>query len=363
MSDNEPKTAELVPMRGPTAIVPHASPNRAWSLVPSSLGEAQAIAKMIAESDFAPKGYVGKPANVMIAIQMGADVGLKPMQALQNIAVINGRPSIWGDAALALVMPALDRFKEYFEGDGMEARAICLARRKGWPDETIREFSIQDAQRAGLWGKQGPWTSYPKRMLQLRARGFTLRDVAPDLLMGLVLAEEAEDYPEVQTSTVTVTHGYVEPVEAPFQKSWDSLTDEDRERIEKAFTELDKVGGFSPAQRHMKLNEFFGGDDKPAEAMEKLILWAKNEWTMRKKGRPMVEGNGKSSPAAPAVSSPPVSASGSAPAAGDQGKPSGAEGVSSPDTTTAPTKADHSQAASPFDANRPGKGELFRWVI
>ena len=68
---------------------------RNFSLLPSSLGEAREMAEMIARSDFAPKDYKGKPENVIIAVQMGADLGLKPMQALQNIAVINGRPPNW----------------------------------------------------------------------------------------------------------------------------------------------------------------------------------------------------------------------------------------------------------------------------
>jgi hypothetical protein len=58
------------------------------------------------------------------------------------------------------------------------------------------QFSVADAKRAGLWGKSGPWTQYPRRMLQLRARGFALRDAFPDVLKGLVTAEEAQDYPQ-----------------------------------------------------------------------------------------------------------------------------------------------------------------------
>jgi len=74
--------------------------------------------------------------------------------------------------------------------------AICEAKRKGYPTATVVQFSVADAKRAGLWGKAGPWTQYPRRMLQLRARGFALRDGFPDVLKGLVTAEEAQDYPQ-----------------------------------------------------------------------------------------------------------------------------------------------------------------------
>ena len=73
--------------------------------------------------------------------------------------------------------------------------AVCVAKRKGRKPVTAR-FSVEDAKRAGLWGKQGPWSAYPKRMMQMRARGFALRDAFPDVLKGMITVEEAQDYPE-----------------------------------------------------------------------------------------------------------------------------------------------------------------------
>jgi hypothetical protein len=72
----------------------------------SSFSEARQAAEFVANSGLVPPGYKGKPADVLIAWQMGAEVGLKPMQALQNIAVINSRASLWGDAFLAVCMSA-----------------------------------------------------------------------------------------------------------------------------------------------------------------------------------------------------------------------------------------------------------------
>src|SRR5690242_8115793 len=71
---------------------------------PTSLAESMQLAKMIADSSFAPKDMRGKPGDVILALQMGSEVGLSPIQSIQNIAVINGRPSLYGDAALAVAM-------------------------------------------------------------------------------------------------------------------------------------------------------------------------------------------------------------------------------------------------------------------
>jgi hypothetical protein len=166
----------------------------------ATFDDAFRFAKMVAGSDFAPKDFKGKPESCLLAIQHGSEVGLSPMQSLQSIAVINGRPTIWGDAALALVQssPACEYVKEYIEGDGDQAVAVCEVKRRGYPAATVSTFSMFDAKRAGLAGKSGPWTQYPARMLALRARGFALRNAFADALRGLVTAEEAQDYPAAE---------------------------------------------------------------------------------------------------------------------------------------------------------------------
>ena len=157
----------------------------------TSLKEAMDYAKLIADSDLAPKDYKGKPGNVLIAIQYGMEIGLKPMQAIQNIAVINGRHSIWGDAMIALVQsnPLCEYINERFENE----TAYCTVKRRG-EEEYTYEFSKADAKTAGLLGKAGPWGQYPDRMCQMRARGFALRDKFSDVLKGISIREEARDY-------------------------------------------------------------------------------------------------------------------------------------------------------------------------
>ena len=165
---------------------------------PATITEAMEFSKMLADSTMVPRAYQGKPQDIMVCVQWGYEIGLAPMQALQNIAVINGKPSVYGDAAMALVQASAvcEDVQEYFEGEGTpNPIAVCVAKRKG-RKEVIAKFSVEDAKRAGLWGKQGPWQAYPKRMMQMRARGFALRDAFPDVLKGLITAEEAQDYPD-----------------------------------------------------------------------------------------------------------------------------------------------------------------------
>ena len=165
-------------------------------LEPTNLKEAKEFAETLSKSGLVPKEFQAKPANILVAVQWGYEIGLAPMQALQNIAVINGRPSLWGDSLLALVKGHKNfaGCREWMEGN----IAFCEIKRtlnNGEIEATLQQFSEGDAQKAGLLNKQGPWRQYPKRMMQLRARGFAIRDAFPDAIKGLITAEEAMDYP------------------------------------------------------------------------------------------------------------------------------------------------------------------------
>lgn len=162
------------------------------AFIPTNLDDAWRLSGAIATSGMAPKTYGTDQSKIMVGILAGAEVGLTPFVALQSIAVISGNPTLWGDGQLGLVMASglLEDFEE--SDDGKEA--TCRAVRKGRPTPIIRTFSVEDAKVAGLSGKTGPWQQYPKRMRQLRARSFCLRDAFPDVLKGLKSAEEVRDY-------------------------------------------------------------------------------------------------------------------------------------------------------------------------
>jgi hypothetical protein len=198
-----------------------------FALQPANLQEAMQMADMLAKSQMVPKGYQGKPQDTLVAMMMGAELGLNPIQSLQNIAVVNGRPSIYGDALLALVQnhPKFGGQEESFDEATMTA--TCTVWRKGDEKRHTVTFSKRDAEKAGLWGKQGPWQQYPKRMLMWRARGYALRDKFADALGGLITVEEAQDMPterditpprQVESAPVALEHYPEDQFSANFDK-------------------------------------------------------------------------------------------------------------------------------------------------
>lgn len=158
------------------------------------------LATKLASSGLVPKDYRGKPQDLFIAMAMGYQIGLSVEQAIQAIAVINGRPCLWGDDMLALCMahPEFDDIieKPIHKGEQLIGYS-CTVKRKGKSDhEAI--FTLDMAKKAGLLSKPGPWTQYTERMLQLRARSYALRNRFPDALKGVKSREELEDYIEVE---------------------------------------------------------------------------------------------------------------------------------------------------------------------
>ncbi|WP_250481864.1 recombinase RecT [Caballeronia sp. NCTM5] len=264
-------------------------PAQSFDLSPKSLDEALKFADYLADSSIVPKDFIGKPGNILVAIQWGMELGLKPMQAMQNIAVINGRPSLWGDAVLALVRasPLCEYVYESFEN----GTATCRVKRRG-EEEQMRTFSEADAKQAGLIGKQGPWAQYPNRMKQMRARAFALRDVFPDVLKGMPIAEEVGDYMpekditprEKQTPTQiaqnaaqsarperTERHAKIikqlEEVAKqfgfdPFKEEWSKLPREDRAAI--GLEERNRIGNLANATpvEPMQTSREPGADDE-----------------------------------------------------------------------------------------------------
>ena len=156
----------------------------------SNIDEAFAFANMLSQSGMVPKIYTGKPADIVIAMQMGSELGLKPLQSLQNIAVVNGRPTIWGDAVVAICQNSglLEDITEVVT----DTEAIVTVTRSGQEPHSVT-FSMEDAKKAGLANKAGPWTQYPKRMMKNRARAFALRDKFADVLSGFGITEEEKD--------------------------------------------------------------------------------------------------------------------------------------------------------------------------
>lgn len=174
-------------------------PQGTFATMPTTVAECIKLSEMIAASDLAPKNFKEKPGNCYIAIQMGAEVGLSPMQAIQNICVINGRPTIYGDMGKALLLSKGCRIDERDIKDiRSSGEAVCTITRLDGKRKATRTFSMDDAHTAKLTKKEGPWQTDPYRMLAWRAFWFCARDVAADLLHGLAGVEEVRDYVDTE---------------------------------------------------------------------------------------------------------------------------------------------------------------------
>lgn len=207
-------------MRGVAAAPARTIEAGAFGLELRSFDDFWRFSNAVAKSGIV-KGYE-TPEKALIALQFGAEVGLSPMQSLQNVATINGRPALHSDAPLAIVRASgmLEDFDEWYEHDGQrverwpadarpETAAYCLVKRRG-DRELVRSFSKADAVTAQLWGKTGqngqptPWVTFPGRMMRMRARTFALRDAFGDRLKGLPTRDEVEHYIDVTPASTEV---------------------------------------------------------------------------------------------------------------------------------------------------------------
>lgn len=203
-------------------------------IIPKTVEEAARLAKAVIIGGFAPDSYKDKsgiidPNKVMLGIMSAMEAGLQPLYGLRQIAIINGRPTIWGDAAMALVqsrniiddyeeeqvgtMPTTSDLSKWSDDYGWKV----TIKRKGQKGSYVGIFTVGMAKRSRLWmhPKKDPWREYPDRMLKIRARAFALRDGFADALAGLAIREEVEDYAEQPERHVEINLSDEPQVEAP----------------------------------------------------------------------------------------------------------------------------------------------------
>jgi hypothetical protein len=177
------------------------------ALVPQSMAEAMKLSEALASTTMVPKECRGRPEEVLARVLYGSGLGMNPLQAVNAVSLINGKPTLWGDGLVAVCRshPAFAGLEEKLTGAGEDMAATVIVHRKGEPP-LESTFSVADAKRAGLWGRSGPWSQYPQRMLMARARGFALRVAFADALMGLIDETEARDYPSDAPAAAPVVH-------------------------------------------------------------------------------------------------------------------------------------------------------------
>lgn len=146
-------------------------------------------AQALAASNLIPKHFQNQPANVLIAVEYGAALGIPPMTAINGVAVINGKPSMSSDLMASMVRRAGHKLRITESEDGMSVTAILI--RADDPDHEFKAtWDEATARRAGLWGNKGPWTLYPRQMLRARAISEVCRKGASDALSGVIYTPE-----------------------------------------------------------------------------------------------------------------------------------------------------------------------------
>lgn len=187
------KNSKIVKFQGPKA------------LSFNNFDEILKFASIVTKTELVPKTYRNKEADAAVAVMYGMEIGLPPLASLQNIAVVNGMPTVWGDAQLSIVQSSgsYEWHKTSYTGkieDG-SLTAKFEVKRKDMGEPVVKEFSVIDAKAANLWGKGGTWKTHPKQMLGYKARAFALREAFADILKGIHSAEEMEGVNEVKDVT------------------------------------------------------------------------------------------------------------------------------------------------------------------
>jgi hypothetical protein len=171
----------------------------------TSFDDIYRFARVVVASKFCPPNF--NDADCFICISRGLEIGMSPMMSLEAIYIVNNRATLFGDAPKAICEASglLEDYEQSYEGtEGTDDfRAVVTSKRRGRKPQT-ESFSVRDAKTAELWGKKGPWTTYPKRMLMFRARGYNLRDNFGDILKGFQIGELVDDFENAKQASARV---------------------------------------------------------------------------------------------------------------------------------------------------------------
>ena len=168
----------------------------------SSLTAQMQYAQALAASNLLPRAYQRQPANVLLAVQMGEALGIPPIQAINSIHVIEGKPTASADLIASLVRRAGHKLRVKEAADGTAVTATLI--RSDDPDFAFEAtWTMAKAQQAGLTGK-GVWKQYPGQMLRNRAITEVCRQGAGDALFGVIYTPEELGQDDSHQATATV---------------------------------------------------------------------------------------------------------------------------------------------------------------
>lgn len=177
-SSNQP--AAEVATRAPKAPVALGGPQ-------TDIDKMFRLASAMAQSGLLPEKLRGKPSDVLVTVLYGQELGLAPMQAVQGIYVVNGRPTLAGQTWLSLARKHGHRVKV----DEQSGESCTITMTRGDTGEQHTEtYTIAQAKAANLTSKD-TWKNHPQRMLMWRAVGHACTFLCPEIALGF--SPDAED--------------------------------------------------------------------------------------------------------------------------------------------------------------------------
>lgn len=156
--------------------------------------EAARMSKALATSTLVPKEYQNNISNCMIAIDTAQRLNISPFATMQNLYIVNGRPS-WSSQFIISAINKCPRFSEplKFKIEGEGAGLKCYAYTKDLKGNELRGplITMEMAKMEGWLNKNGSkWKTMPQVMIQYRAASFFGRLHCPDILMGVYTDDE-----------------------------------------------------------------------------------------------------------------------------------------------------------------------------
>lgn len=188
-TDTEQKTQVVTQQDAPPSNMGHVFSNM------QSFADAQRMVKAICSSNMVPEQYRGDngTGNALIALEMAQRIDASPMAVMQNLHVVNGKPS-WSSQFIIAALNSCGLFSPLrFADDGQSCYAWAYDKETGDKLEGP-PVTMEMAKAEGWLTRSGSkWKNMPDLMRRYRAAAFFGRLYAPHILVGMHTADEVED--------------------------------------------------------------------------------------------------------------------------------------------------------------------------
>lgn len=170
----------------------------------------QRMAKVFVNSNLVPANFKGDMGACLIALNMANRMGADPLQVMQSLYVVHGKPSFSSAFLIACFNQCgrytAIRYREVGERgtDTWGCQAITTEKSTGEVLEGVT-VTIGMAKAEGWYNKTGSkWKTMPELMMRYRAATFLIRSVAPEIALGFQTTEEVRDIIDVTSQSQVV---------------------------------------------------------------------------------------------------------------------------------------------------------------